>query len=66
MQSTMLHGDLGGQDPEGAALFERLAKSGATCLEGDLRAARLEQCRLQVGFALQRAIWKTLANKDFL
>ena len=55
-----------GDGPEEAALFERLAKRGATWLEGDLSDARLEHCRLKVGLALQQAIWKTLANKDFL
>ena len=50
--------------PEAATLFSRLAKRGATWLEGDLRAARLEQCRLLVGLALQKALWLMLANKD--
>ena len=62
----LVMGTWGGMGPEGAVLFERLAKRGATWLEGDLRAARLEHCRLHVGLALQRAVWKTLANKDFL
>ena len=62
----MAMGTWGGMGPEGAALFERLAKRGATWLEGDLRAVELEQCRLHVGLALQRAVWKALSNKDFL
>ena len=60
----MAFGTWGGMGPEAAKLLFRLIKRAASWLDGDLRAARQEELRLNVGLALMRHTWVLLEAKN--
>ena len=60
----MAFGTWGGMGPEAAKVTFRVLKRAAGWLEGDLRAGRQEEMRLQLGLALMRHIWSLLETKN--
>ena len=60
---AMAFGTWGGVGPECAKTLQRITKRAASWQEGDLRASKLEQARLEVGWALMT---KVLNNKNYL
>jgi hypothetical protein len=62
----MAFGTWGGMGPEAAKTTYRILKRASGWLEGDLRAARQEELRLQLGLALMRHTWALLETKNFV
>jgi hypothetical protein len=60
----MAFGTWGGMGPDAARITYRILKRAAGWLEGDLRAGRQEEMRLQLGLALMRHIWTLLESKN--
>ena len=60
----MAFGTWGGMGPDAAKLLFRFLKRAASWLDGDARAARQEELRLNVGLALMRHIWVLLEAKN--
>ena len=54
----------GGVGPECAQLLHRITKGAATWQEGDLRASKLEQARMAVGWCLMTKILEHLNNNN--
>jgi hypothetical protein len=63
---AMAFGTWGGQGPEAAKLLARFTKRAAGWQDGDLRASLMETCRLSVGVAVMRQVWRMLELKNFL
>ena len=63
---AMAFGTWGGVGPECAQLLHRITKRAASWQEGDLRASKLEQARMAVGWCLMTKILEHLNNKNYL
>jgi hypothetical protein len=63
---AMAFGTWGGVGPECAKTLQRITKRAASWQEGDLRASKLEQARLAVGWALMTKVLEYLNNKNYL
>jgi hypothetical protein len=64
--SAMAFGTWGEVGPECEGKLERISKRAASWQEGDLRASKLEQARLAVGWALMTKVLEHLNNKNYL
>jgi GrpB-like predicted nucleotidyltransferase (UPF0157 family) len=63
---AMAFGTWGGVGPECAKTLQRITKRAASWQEGALRASKLEQARLAVGWALMTKVLDHLNNKNYL
>ena len=61
---AMALGTWGGLGPEGAKILHRALKRSAGWLEGELRAVRQEELRLNFGYVLMSQIWDMLEAKN--
>ena len=52
--------------PECAQLLHRITKRAASWQAGDLRASKLDQARMAVGWCLMTKILEHLNNKNYL
>ena len=63
---AMAFGTWGGMGPEAFKITHRALKRAAGWLEGDLRAARQEELRLNLGLTLMRQVWELLEAKNLV
>ena len=63
---AMAFGTWGGVGPECAQLLHRITKRAASWQEGDLRASKLEQAHMAVGWCLMTKVLEHLNNKNYL
>jgi hypothetical protein len=63
---AMAFGTWGGTGPECAKLIHQISKRAASWQEGELRASKMEQARMAVGWSLMTKILEHLNNKNFL
>ena len=64
--TAMAFGTWGGIGPECAKILHRITKRAASWQEGDLRASKLEQARMAVGWTLMIKVLEHLDNKNYL
>ena len=63
--NAMAFGTLGGTGPECAKILHRITKRAASWQDGDLRASRLEQGRMAVGWTLVTKVLEHLENMNY-
>ena len=63
---AMAFGTWGGTGPECAKLVHQISKRVASWQEGDLRASKMEQARMALGWSLMTKVLEHQNNKNFL